>query len=249
MDLTRIFFIVSNTSNDFNSNNKRVSDHGIGFIRQFHPFDSTNRLFNYVNAKDTTDFPAFYGALDYVNKDTIFIGGMKNLQWGNIYFGQIPSWFRLVQTDSMLKIRWEHFYGGDACYNLVKIVATSDGGCIMAGTRFDYVNHPNLLKRDIYILKVNSEGLLTTTGGKPLPLVHNAIVYPNPGNGQLRVRVAVQYKQSLFRLFDINGKEVLQQRIEGKTALFNTAFLPKGTYVYKITGDKGLYESGKWIKE
>ncbi len=88
-----------------------------------------------------------------------------------------------------------------------------------------------------------------STFGKPSPIVHNAIVYPNPGNSVLRVRVAVQYKQSLLRLYDMNGRLVLQQKINGKLATIHTDFLPKGTYVYKITGEKGLYESGKWVKE
>jgi hypothetical protein len=61
--------------------------------------------------------------------------------------------------------------------------------------------------------------------------------------------VAVQYKYSLFRLFDINGKLVITQNITGNSAIINTDFLPSGTYIYKITGENGLYESGKWIKK
>ncbi len=202
--------------------NDRITDHDIGFIRQYSPFDTTGYIFNSVGAKDTFDFPAFYGALDYTNKDSIFIGSSKNLSWRNLYFANFPSWFRLFQTDSMLNIRWEHFYGGDACYNLDRIIATHDGGCIMAGTRFDYKSHPNLHKRDIYIIKVNSEGLLTSANGKPAPIVHNAIVFPNPGREVLRIRVAVQYKQSLFQLFNMNGKLILKQEITGKSAIVST---------------------------
>ncbi len=245
LTLHNILPLNSKKTND----NKLISDHDIGFIKQYHPFDSTGSVFNCTGAKDTLDFPAYWGALDYKNKDTIFIGSSKNLMWGNIYFGQIPSWFRLVQTDSMLNIRWERFYGEDVNYNMSKLIATNDGGCIMAGTRFDYINHPNLHKRDIFILKVNSEGLLTSSNGKPSPLVHNAIVYPNPGKNTIRVRVAVQYKYSLFRLFNINGKVVITQNITGNSAIINTDFLPSGTYIYKITGKNGLYESGKWIKK
>ncbi len=242
---------LPNISNleQYHLKDNRMTDHDMGFIRQHHPFDTAGYLFNSIGAKDTFDFPASWGALDFKNKDSIFMGSTKNVSWVDPLFGHQPSWFRLIQTDSMLNIRWEHFYYGDAYYFMMKLIATGDGGCIMAGTRFDYISHPNIHKRDIYILKVNSEGLITSTNGKPIDIVHNAIVFPNPGTDLLQVRVAAQYKQSLFRLFDMNGRLVLTQDVVGKSATVNTTFLPTGTYVYKITGNKGLYESGKWIKK
>ena len=227
----------------------RITDHDIGFFHQYTPFDSTGNIFNWWGTIDTLDAPAYFGALDYKNKDSIFIGGSKNLQYGNQLFGTIPSWYVLLQTDSMLNIRWERFYGGDACYNMTKLIATNDGGCIMAGTRFDYKAHPNIRERDIYIVKVNAEGLITSANGQIAPVVHEAIVYPNPGRDYLRVRVGVQHKQSVFKLFDMTGHLVLTKNIEGKTAKINTRFLQPGTYIYTITNNNGLTENGKWVKE
>ncbi len=227
----------------------RMTDHDIGLLRQYHPFDTTGYIFNSVGAVDTFDFPAAWGALDYKNKDSIFIGGTKNVSWGDAFYGQQPAWFHLIQTDSMLNIRWEHFYYGDAYYLMSKLVATSDGGCIMAGTRFDYKAHPWVHRKEIYILKVNAEGLITSTNGKPASIVHDAIVYPNPGSNLLRVRVAAQHTESMFKLYNMNGELVLQQSIHGKTTAFNTTFLPPGTYVYSITAKTGLDERGKWVKE
>jgi len=224
------------------------TDHDIGFLHQSDPFDTTGYYFNYWAAIDTNDYPSFWGALDYKNKDSIFIGGTKNINIYNLKFASQPSWYVLLQTDSLLNIRWERFYGGDAYYNMTKLIATSDGGCLMAGTRFDYKAHPNIHERDIYIIKVNSEGLITSANGKPAPIVHDAIVYPNPGSNYLKVRIAVQHKQSVFKLFDMNGRLVLTKNIEGKTAQINTTLLKTGTYVYTITNNNGLNEKGKWVK-
>jgi len=231
------------------SNRLNNYERDIGFFHQFYPFDTTGVIFNKQGAIDTNDFPAIKGALDYKNKDSIFIGGSKNLQIADPYFAQGPSWFSLIQTDSMLNIRWERFYGGDAYYNMTKLIATKDGGCIMAGTRFDYKAHPWVRERDIYIVKVNAEGLLTGTGKHADKFVHDAIVYPNPGSNAIQVRVAAQHPRSVFRLYDINGKLVMEHGINGKTARFNTTFLKAGTYVYSITGKNGLNESGKWVKK
>jgi hypothetical protein len=224
------------------------TDHDIGFLHQKYPFDTTGFYFNNWGSFDTTDYPAFWGALDYKNKDSIFIGGTKNINIHNLNFSPSPSWYVLLQTDSMLNIRWERFYGGDAYYNMTKLIATNDGGCIMAGTRFDYLEHPNIHERDIFILKVDAEGLIVSAEGKPSELMHEALVFPNPGSSYLRVRVAAQYKQSTFMLYDISGKQVLSQQITGKWAEVNTTFLKTGTYIYKIYNNEGLFERGKWVK-
>ena len=228
---------------------QRTTDHDIGFLHQFHPFDTTGYYFNTWGTLDTNDYPGFWGALDYKNKDSIFIGGTKNINVFNLNFSPTPSWFVLLQTDSMLNIRWERFYGGDAYYNMTKLIATNDGGCIMAGTRFDFKAHPWVHERDIYILKVNAEGLITSANGQIAPTVHDAIVYPNPGSNHLKIRVGVQHKQSTFKLFDMTGRQVLEKHIEGRKAEINTQFLKSGTYVYTLKNNSGLNETGKWVKQ
>ncbi|RLD41046.1 MAG: hypothetical protein DRI88_12985, partial [Bacteroidetes bacterium] len=183
-------------------------DDDIGFFKQFHPIDSTGNLFNTWGTLDTLDLPAAWDALDYKNKDSIFIGGTTNV-WAT-YYGTWPSWYFIIQTDSMLNVRWERFYGGDAYYVMQKIIAANDGGCIVAGTRYDYQNTTEE-ELDIHILELNNEGLLVGTDDKPALEMHEALVFPNPGSSYLRVRVAAQYKQSTFMLYDISGKQVLSQ--------------------------------------
>ena len=221
-------------------------DDDIGFFKQFHPIDSTGNLFNTWGTLDTLDLPAAWDALDFNNKDSIYIGGTTNV-WAT-YYGTWPSWYFIIQTDSMLNVRWERFYGGDAYYVMQKIIAANDGGCIVAGTRYDYQNTTEE-ELDIHILKLNNEGLLVGTDDKPALEMHEALVFPNPGSSYLRVRVAAQYKQSTFMLYDISGKQVLSQQITGKWAEVNTTFLKTGTYIYKIYNNEGLFESGKWVKQ
>jgi len=227
-----------------------LPSHKIGFIKQYHPTDTTNHLFNlWNNVSDTIDFPAVWNGIDLKNKDSVFIGGTHNLDLGSPSFGNRPSWFVILQTDSMLNIRWERFYGGDAYYLMGKIIATRDGGCLVGGTRFDYQNG-NEQQRDVVILKFNSEGLITSSPEHTASdKMHEAIVYPNPGTDRMQVRVAVQYPQSTVELYDISGNLVARKNIEGQWGEVNTAFLPQGTYVYRITSSSGLFETGKWVKQ
>ena len=223
-------------------------NYNLGFIRQFHPLDTEDHIFNNWGVSDTFDFPAAVNGIDFKYKDTIFIGGTRNLNLYNPYFAKQPSWFIILQADSMFNIRWERFYGGDAYYLMGKIIASNDGGCLIGGTRYDYLNESEE-KRDIIILKLNAEGLLVSNSETPAIEMHEAIVYPNPGTTEIKVRIAAQYQEALFQLFDMNGKQVASKNIIGKWGTINTSFLKPGTYVYRISSEDGLFESGKWVKK
>jgi len=222
------------------------SPHNLGFIKQFHPMDTTGHIYNHWRVSDTVDFPALWGGIDFKNKDSIFIGGTRDIWLG--FHNTWPSWFVVLQTDSLLNIRWERFYGGDAYYMMGKLIATNDGGCIVAGTRYDYMNTTEL-ETDIIVLKLNQDGLITSNKGKPSIKMREAIVYPNPGDKEIVVRIAIQYKNSVFELFDINGRHILKQNFAGTKGTVNTTFLERGTYIYRITSNDGLYETGQWIKQ
>ncbi len=217
----------------------------LGLIHQ----KSINQFENYEMTSwglaDTMDFPALYHGVDFNHKDSIYWGGTVAFQFD--YFIPIPSWYSVIQTDSLLNVRWERFYGGDAHYVMNKLLATSDGGCLLAGSKYDYMN-TNKNQRDIYVLKLNNQGLITGKLEKPNVALQEAIVFPNPGTNQIKVRIAAQYPQCIFELYDVNGNKVISQEIIGKWGETNTSFLSPGSYVYQIHNNEGLFETGKWVK-
>jgi len=218
------------------------NDHDIGLYRQTRPIDTSHSIFKPWGTS-YLDMPGF-SALDFRNKDSIFIGGTKAF---GMYYATWSNWYYVLQTDSSLNIRWERFYGGDACYWMQKIIASNDGGCILVGTRYDY-QHVTEEELDIHVLKLNSEGLLVSTPEEPSIEMREALVFPNPGSNYLKVRVAAHYKQSIFELFDLNGRIVLTKSINGKWGEINTSALPSGSYIYRVWNEEGLFESGKWLK-
>ena len=224
------------------------NEHHFGFLHQPHYFDTTGYLFNSWGRVDTIDFPAFTNGIDFQNKDSIFIGGTHNMPYA-LDPGQqpVPTWFVILQTDSLLNIRWERFYGGNANHLMTNLIATRDGGCLVSGTRYDYMNDP-VPQTDIIVLKLNSEGLLVGNNELPETRMHEAIVYPNPGSEAIRIRLAVQHPKALLELFDSHGKLVLSQQLHEKESRINTVHLPIGTYIYRLSAATGLNESGKWVK-
>ncbi len=236
------FYLVGHNTENFSE------PYNISYIKQYNPIDTSGHIYNYWRSTDTVDFPAVWNGIDFKNKDSIFIGGTKNIDFYSPWYGYQKSWFVVLQTDSLLNLRWERFYGGDAYYIMTKLIASNDGGCIIAGQRYDY-EVATEEEFDIIILKLNNEGLLTTTNEDTVFNMQEAIIYPNPGNGVINLRIGIQHTESLFELFDINGRQIISQRFTSSHGSITTTFLKNGTYIYKITNDNGLFEGGKWIKQ
>ena len=199
-----------------------------------------------LGASDTLDYPGFYTNLDFIGIDNIYYSGTKNIILGG-YFVSSTSWFFLNKLDSNLEVQWQKFYGGDAYYMLWAMIATQDGGCLMAGTRYDYLTQTN--ERDIYIVKVNSDGLVTGIGDEHPLTTHDAIVYPNPGSSYLKIQSGPQINGAAFEMFDMTGKEVAREILNGRLMEINTGPLPTGTYTYRISWQNRLVGSGKWVKK
>jgi len=200
----------------------------------------------FLGASDTLDYPGFYTNLDFVDADNIYYSGTKNIVLGG-YFVSTTSWFFLNKLDINLDVQWQKFYGGDAYYMLWAMIATQDGGCLMAGTRYDYLTQNN--ERDIFIIKVNSDGFITWLGDEPPQITaHDAIVYPNPGSSYLKVETGPQIDGAAFEMFDMTGKMAAREILDYRLLEINTNYLPTGTYTYRITWQKQLVGSGKWVK-
>ena len=166
--------------------------------------------YNIFKKGTTRDHPAMYNGVSKY-EENIYIGGNSNFDYANPYWSSNDSWYHLIKVDEDINPIWEYWYGGDTYYFLYSILATTDGGCIMVGNRYD--DQVQQGERDIYVVKVNSEGLMVGTSEEQTAETHEAIVFPNPGTNQLKVRMAIQHTESLFQLYDMNGKQVLQGKI------------------------------------
>lgn len=175
-----------------------------------------------------------------INDSNIYTGGTSNFCEISPFYGFTDSWYHLIKLNTDLQVIWEYWYGGDTYYFLYGILATSDGGCIMAGQRYDDVVQN--AERDIYIVKVNSDGLVTWTSQIP---ILNTRIYPNPGNEQIFIE---SNEPTQFQLFNSSGAKIMwKQLTEGKN-LIGTDKLPSGIYFYTIKDYKQKHSSGKWIK-
>jgi hypothetical protein len=200
----------------------------------------------YFGASDTLDYPSFFENLSFIDTNNIFYGGTKNMVYTT--FPPLPSWFIINNLKSNLELNWQKFYGGDAYYQMWTMIATTDGGCLMAGTRYDYLTQNN--ERDIFIIKVDANGLVTGVNEEP-PLipVHDAILYPNPTTENVTIDFSQLYNSVTLQLMDISGKTVFTTQLTSNHQTIDISALLAGTYLYRISNPKGLEETGKLVVE
>jgi len=205
-----------------------------------------NQAINYGAFKkeeDMREYPPYFQGVSKL-EDNIYIGGISNFNMANPFWSESDSWFHLVKINPDITPIWEYWYGGDAYYFLYSMIATSDGGCLMVGNRYD--SDIQFMERDIYVVKVNSDGLIVWT--QEIPVNNQSVtVYPNPGSNQLNIKSP--QKESDFELINQKGQVVIRQTIKNGLTSINTEQLESGIYFFRLLNKKTSHiESGKWIK-
>lgn len=209
--------------------------------------DLQNQLIDYNHFKiegNMRDHPAMYNGVS-INADNIYVGGTSNFDYYNPFFSTFDSWFHLVKINPDISPIWEYWYGGDAYYFLYSILATNDGGCIMVGNRYDYETQNQ--ERDIYIAKVNGDGLIVWTQEISIDK-QLTTVYPNPGTNMLNIKT--DNKKLDFELINLNGQIVIRQIVNNNLKTINTESLQSGMYFFRLIDKKNkTIETEKWIKK
>ncbi len=209
--------------------------------------DSSNQLIcsnHFGMGGDTMNYPGASNNVDFISKDNIFYGGVSNIIPSHYPWQAEDSWIILNNLDSNLNLNWQKFYGGDAFYILWALKATQDGGCIMLCTRYDELTQYH--EYDIYILKVDSNGLLTTTIEEPQIPSSEINTYPNPAIDYIHFSGL----QSDFKLniYDITGRQIASKIISSGDNQVGLASFKPGIYYYQISRNGLVVKAGVFCK-
>ncbi|MDX9906884.1 MAG: T9SS type A sorting domain-containing protein [Bacteroidales bacterium] len=187
--------------------------------------------------------------MDFNDSGNIYFGGITNV---NIAYGiyQHDSWLILENIDSNLNQNWQRFYGGDAGYYLWALKATADGGCVMMATRYDPEVQDG--ETDVTIIKVDSNGLLTSTGNSPAIPAQKLAIRPNPASGKITIAYPdiFSHRQKEILIYNVFGALVQQfditADISGSCADIRS--FPKGLYIVVLRVEGANIASGKVVK-
>jgi len=192
---------------------------------------------------DTMWYAGVFNNLSFITTDQLFFGSTKGVKW--VEWPNSPSYIQLDCLDENLNIKHEKYYGGDAYYVVHNVLASHDEGCVLMATRYSYGNN-NIKKRNIAILKVDANGLLTSNNNQINIPIKNAIIMPNPGTNYLELYTGAY--PSELQLFNINGQLVLSKEIYNESSRINTEILKSGTYIWHLVKGNEVVENGKWVK-
>jgi Secretion system C-terminal sorting domain len=197
-------------------------------------------------AGDTSLSQAGVHCID-TTKDGRFIywGGCTNYDITNV-FSQNRGSLILTKLDSAYQTVWQKRYGANAYYFMEGVLPTKDGGCLMYARRYDYNNTP---KFDAVIIKVDGNGVVTSTTTIPMPQ-SSIIAYPNPSNGLLNFKKGDPSVSGTFEvnIFDISGKLVFQKSETELSETFDLSHFAEGNYIYQIKQREQIISIGKWVK-
>ncbi len=193
--------------------------------------------------EDTISYPAMNQNFDFIDTSNIYTCHYREYPW--VMYSNEHNYFVIAKFNANLEMKWQYYFGYDAYYRPIRILATADGGCFVNGIRYDAATQ--IEEMDIFYLKLDSTGIYTSN--KFNTPIHSVIVYPNPGRDMVTIRSGPQVNGALLQLYDINGKPVAEKRIDATLLQLPVQNLPKGVYPWRILKDNKLVDSGKWVKE
>ena len=182
------------------------------------------------------EHPALIKGISKYN-NSIFIGATSNCDYSNPFFSSIDSWYHLIKFDDTLNVIWEKWYGGDAYYFLNSVLATSDGGCLMVGSK--YPHGLTTLERVAHFIKVDANGNVQWTQDIE---THDSSfnLYPNPTSSFITVENK-DFTIEKVELFDLSGKIIsVIDDCENANIQIHLETFSNGIYFAKITTSKGI---------
>lgn len=231
IDENSLFF--ASDASVFEQPNNFYESYGI-FKFDYYSNKEDSVIINYNN--DTTCRVAFYNCLDYSSLNELYLLANKNYSFNN------HSYIELIKLDSNLNVLWRRFYGGDKNYFSNEVKALEEGGCIISSVFKDEQGD-----RKTIIMKLDEDGLFTSTNEQQSIPIKNAIITPNPGKDYLQLHTGIF--PTTLQMFDINGKMILEENINSESTIIKTQSHSAGTYIWQLVKDGQVVENDKWLKE
>jgi hypothetical protein len=189
---------------------------------------------------DTSDRGA---QVSFYHPDTLFLGGARNVQ----PFPEDSTDFNHLfvhKTSVSGEIVATAFYGASGMLSMGGVLATSDGGCIMAGQCYDFLTHPDSEVRDAVFVKVNPDGTITSLGDKMTSLNDNYfVVYPNPVRDRIFIKSHSNMKTRAL-LYSPTGVLISGHEFVS-SAGFEVSGLPSGIYLLQLLTPDGAAKTYK----
>lgn len=205
-------------------------------------FITIDRMYNelvhlsFYRTPNMQENPPFHNGLS-IYSGAIYLGITSNVDIYYPYYSSNDSWFHLVKLDETMSPVWEKWYGGDAYYLLYSVLATSDNGCLMIGTKFEH--GLTVPERVAHYVKVDANGDVQWTQDIEIPEMSYKL-YPNPTQSVFNIENSELNIQSV-ELYDISGRYLKSiEDCNNATISIDLSPYTNGIYFAKIKSSKGI---------
>jgi hypothetical protein len=205
----------------------------------------TDSNFNVIDYK-------FYDMRDSADSFIAFERGIARSDDGFIYLSCFDYFSNrglyLIKLDSNLNTIWEKHIDGYGNDRLVWIKSTSDGGVLL----FDiYVADPqNFYNLNSVLIKIDSDGEIMFMTPLNNSMLTQIKIFPNPASNQIHITLTAPDETiEIVQLLDLQGKVVVQKKLNTAAAQLDIQNLPAGAYLLRGYTKSGKSFSGKVVKE
>jgi hypothetical protein len=184
-----------------------------------------------------------YDGMDFVYEDLIWTCTFNEAA----PFFEGNEIFKVYLFDSEMELKGMKVYGGDSRWWFFHLTATTDGGCIITGTKRE-AGATTISEADYYLIKVMPEDIITSASETAFENDFDVAVFPNPFTNHLTTETTRE--NLVFTVFDNKGRKVLGGNIGNvpKTNFYAGGLTP-GFYFYAITEKGRTIQSGKLVKQ
>ena len=185
--------------------------------------------------------------VDFFTLDSIFVAGF-NYSLDSLFNDYEDNTIFLWNIKLNGQINWQKYYGIGKKFIVYDITKTTDGGCFLIGTVWDWHNFLQYTT-DIFFLKVDRNGNITGSVGINEKISQNEIlVYPNPAKDYINFEMGM-YKDFQLTVFNSIGQCVLEKHFTSANNTINIQSFKQGIYYYNLVNAKEKRISGKFVKE
>jgi hypothetical protein len=184
--------------------------------------------------------------LSSIDPEVLFIGGTRSrVDYALIDSTDFNQIF-IHKTNISGEILRTSFYSTNGSVMMGNLIATSDGGCLISGGYYDFMNYPFTNIMDAFFLKMDTNGIITSLHTNKTPLKPTAYtIHPNPVKDKFRIQCA-NGQTSKAMLYSLNG--ALVQRFEFVSDFeADVSNLMPGAYLLQFSRQDGYMESRKLI--
>jgi hypothetical protein len=192
------------------------------------------------------NYPALKGIIDVQND---FIVVASNISIYDLHYASLPNNFQVLKykADRSMERIWQMTFGGDENYIIWGVIATEDGGCLVYG--FKSLNELNV-RQYPYLLKLDENGLISSTNGADLKDIVALTIYGNPSSTLKMALHAPDDWRGHIEIYDLQGRLVHKSAVQaGVWDYPETQNLANGLYMITVSNDNRMFETFKWVKQ